>query len=450
MTEVPSAELLARYQSGDAGAASELFHRYERRLARLARSRLAPRLARRVDPEDVVQSACRSFFRRARTGAFALTGRGDLWRLLARITVRKACRSARRHGAGCRAVGREEAAEAERPDAAPTPAEAAAVADELAAALAALPSSQRRIAELRLAGHSPGAVALRLGCSARTVRRALDGLRAEMERRLLAPAGSVAALPYGDVVLRQLLGGGGMGKVYRADCRADGRTVAVKVLHKRLLGQPGAVARFRDEARALSRLNHPGIVRVHGVGRLPDGGHFLIMDLVEGPDLGQALAAGPVPPELAVRWVAQVADALDYAHRQGVIHCDLKPANVLLQTERGPPIPKVVDFGLARLLGPGGAHSVGGTAGYMAPEQRDAGLGGVSPRTDVYGLGGLLVALLTGRPPEATGAGEASVPTPVEAVCLRCLEQEPGRRFATAAEVATALRQALEAIAGGG
>src|SRR5207247_582064 len=99
----------------------------------------------RLDPEDVVQSACRSFFRRARIGAFALTERGDLWRLLARITLRKVCRSARRHGADCRAVRREEQADGECLDGAPTPEETAAVADELVAALATLPPTQRRV-----------------------------------------------------------------------------------------------------------------------------------------------------------------------------------------------------------------------------------------------------------------------------------------------------------------
>jgi DNA-directed RNA polymerase specialized sigma24 family protein/tRNA A-37 threonylcarbamoyl transferase component Bud32 len=424
-----------------------------------------------MGPEDVVQSACRSFFRRAGAGAFTVTEPGDLWRLLARITVRKACRGARRHGAGCRAVGREEVAGAERPDGGPTPAEAAAVADELAAALAELPPSWRRIAELRLEGLAPEAIAEREGCSARTVRRALDALRAELERRLLRPDEPCPPLPYGDVVLRQLLGSGGMGKVYRAECRRDGRVVAVKVLRKQLLGRPGVVERFRDEARALARLSHPGIVRVHGVGRLPDGGHFLVMDLIDGPDLGQVLAAGPVPVGPAVRWVAQAADALDFAHRQGVVHCDLKPANVLLSRmgngewgmgnemtdAGGEPVPlsgdvKVVDFGLARWLGPGVARSVGGTAGYMAPEQWDEGLGGVTPRTDVFGLGGLLYALLTGRPPAPAGNGgevarpsalRPGVPAAVEAVCLGCLEPLPNDRWASAGEVALELRGAL-------
>jgi RNA polymerase sigma factor (sigma-70 family) len=442
MTDIPSAQLLARYQGGDARAASELFHRYERRLRRLAEAHLAPRLCRRVGPEDVVQSACRSFFRRARAGAFALVERGDLWRLLAGITRHKVFRAARRHGARCRSVRREEPAEAIPADLAPDPAEAAAVQDELSVVLAALPPTQRRIADLRLAGVSPAEIASRLGCSDRTVRRALEELRSELERRLL-PSNPCAVLPYGEVLLRRLLGGGGMGKVYRAEYRADGRPVAVKVLRKALLGRPEVVACFQAEARVLARLHHPGIVRVHGAGRLPDGGHFLAMDLIEGPDLGQVLSAGPVPLELAVRWVAAAAEAVDYAHQQGVVHCDLKPANVLLQLGSPPAglesaIPKVVDFGLSRILERRGTRSVGGTAGYMAPEQGDALYGGVSARTDVYGLGGLLYALLTGQPPG--NQERVRLPEVVEGICRRCLEPEPGRRFETAGAVAAALR----------
>jgi serine/threonine-protein kinase len=238
--------------------------------------------------------------------------------------------------------------------------------------------------------------------------------------------------------------------VYRAEYRPTGLPVAVKVLRKRLLSRPGLVACFRGEARVLSRLHHPGIVRVHGAGRLPDGGHFLAMDLIDGPDLGQVLAAGPVPLDLAVRWVAATAAAVDHAHQQGVIHYDLKPGNILLQLDPAgglrSAVPKVVDFGLARVLGPRGARSVGGTAGYLAPEQRED-RGEVSPRTDVYGLGGLLYALLTGHSavPDANGgrprpsALRPGLPPVLEAVCLRCLEQEPERRFTTAGEVAAAL-----------
>src|SRR5262249_43520601 len=156
--------------------------------------------------------------------------------------------------------------------------------------------------------------------------------------------------------------------------------------------------RFLEEAAILGRLRHPGIVAVRGLGRLPDGGHFLVMGLVEGGDLARRLAAGPIDVADAIRWTAEAADAIEHAHQQGVIHCDLKPSNLLLGNDGRV---RVTDFGLARTLT--ASRHAGGTPGFMAPEQRDAG-GEVSVRADVYGLGAVLFALLTGRAPD-TGAG---------------------------------------------
>src|SRR5262249_40768306 len=151
-----------------------------------------------------------------------------------------------------------------------------------------------------------------------------------------------------------------------------------------------ATIRFLEEAEFLARLRHPGIVTVHGLGHLPDGGHFLVMDLIEGSDLAREMSTGPVPVVQALRWVSEAADAIEHAHQQGVIHCDLKPSNLLL--DRAGHI-HVTDFGLGRSLS-GDRQSVGGTAGFMAPEQVDATWGPISPRTDVHGLGAVLYALL--------------------------------------------------------
>ena len=196
-----------------------------------------------------------------------------------------------------------------------------------------------------------------------------------------------------------------MGKVYRATWRGSDVPVAVKLLRKPLRGHETAAARFREEAALLARLRHPGIVAVHGVGLLPDGGHFLVMDLVEGSDL----ARQPRPPVAeALRWVAEAADAIEYAHRMGVVHCDLKPSNLLLG---GDGHVRVSDFGLARSLA-GGDAPRGGTAGFMAPEQFDP-EGRVSPRTDVYGLGAVLRACSRSDPPRWTrSAGAAWRRTP--------------------------------------
>lgn len=429
VTDMPSAELLARYRGRhDEAAAEELFRRYSARLTALARSRLSRALAARVDPEDVVQSAYRSFFLLAGGEEVLLRESGDLWRLLVRITLRKVYRSARRHRAGCRSVEREhpgpELTDATAFSREPTPAHAAALLDELRSVLTPLGAVQRRIIEMRLQGHEIEDIATEVQRSTRTVRRTLAALGGELERRLSdAPQpAEEGLLAYSDVVLLRQLGQGGMGKVYRASWRGSDVPVAVKLLRKQLRGHPTAAARFRQEAALLARMRHPGVVAVHGIGLLPDGGHFLVMDLIEGSDLGRQHR----PPAAEVlRWVAEAADAIEYAHRAGVVHCDLKPSNLLLG-HNGHIV--VSDFGLARsLAGDGATH--GGTVGFMAPEQVDPD-GRISPRTDVYGLGAVLEALLPKRSPE------------VDAVCRRCRELDPEARYASAAALASALREA--------
>ena len=472
MTDVPSAELLVRCRRHDNAAAEELFQRYVDRLMGLARARLSRRLAARVDAEDVVQSAYRSFFRLAGGGEVVLRESGDLWRLLARITLRKVCRSARRHLADCRSIDREQpwpadmdaASEAAVLAREPTPVEAAGLLDELRGVLAPLDAVHRRIVEMRLQGHEIEEIAVAVQRSARTVRRTLAALGEELQRRLndsAPPAPPPAAVgresfDYKDVVLQQQLGAGGMGKVYRALLRRDNTQAAVKLLRKPLRQHERAAARFLKEAGLLARLQHPGIVAVRGIGLLPDGGLFLVMDLVEGSDLARELAAGPVSVEQALGWVSEAADAIVYAHQQGIVHCDLKPSNLLL--DQGGRI-RVSDFGLARSLAEGSGGG-GGTPGFMAPEQIDPAWGPISVRTDVHGLGAVLYALLAGRPPFAADSASegqpgttarpapaaltglrADVPASVEMLCRRCLAEEQERRFASAEETASALRR---------
>lgn len=427
MADPTSAELVARYASGDdPDAARELFQRFSSRLTALARSRLSAALAARVDPEDVVQSAYRSFFLLAREGTLHIREPGELWRLLVRITLRKVYRNVRRHRADCRSVEREEAGADAGENAAlsrePTPADAAALIDELSGALGPLGTRQRRMVEMRLQGHEIGEIATAVKRSSRTVRRVLAAFGAELEQRLIdaPPEEEAGLLPFSDIVLHRQLGQGGMGKVYRATWRGYPVPVAVKLLRKPLRGNDTAARRFRQEAGLLSKLHHPGIVAVHGVGRLPDQGHFLVMEWIEGSDLGRQ----PRPSvATAVRWVAEAAEAVEYAHRQGVIHCDLKPSN-LLQGVDGRI--RISDFGLAHSLAAGDGPR-GGTSGFMAPEQRTAD-GRLSPSTDIYGLGAVLQALLPKRPRE------------IDAICRRCLASEPQARYATADELAAALR----------
>jgi eukaryotic-like serine/threonine-protein kinase len=422
MSDLSSAELLARFRRDDPGAADELFRRYAARLTALARSRLSRALSARVDPEDVVQSAYRSFFLLARDGEILLHESGDLWRLLVRVTLRKVYRNTRRHRADCRSIEREEAEfnehEAHALSREPTPLESAALIDELKSLLTPLDALQRRTLELRLQGHEVDSIAVEVGRSARTVRRTLAAVGEELTRRLSDPPGEAGLLDYRDVLLHRQIGQGGMGKVYRATLRAGDIPVAVKLLRSPLRRHRAVEPRFRAEAALLARLRHPGIVAVHGVGLLPDGGHFLVMELIDGSDLSRQ-----VSPTIAdaLRWVAEAADAIHHAHGQGVIHCDLKPSNLLLGADGHV---RVSDFGLARSLTDKSIR--GGTTGFMAPEQIDPD-GVLSPRTDVFGLGAVLHSLLPECPI-------------VEGICARCRAARPEERFATAAVLASALR----------
>ncbi|HEX4613269.1 MAG TPA: protein kinase [Urbifossiella sp.] len=258
-----------------------------------------------------------------------------------------------------------------------------------------------------------------------------------------------------------VLGRGGMGVVYSARDLAAGRPVALKVLRAGALAGPHERARFRAEAETAARVRHPNVVAVYEVGT-HDGVPFLAMERVDGGGLDRRLAAGPLPPHEAAGLVRTLARAAQHAHDARVVHRDLKPANVLL----GPDGPKVADFGLAKRLDPDAtaltrAGAVLGTAGYMAPEQAAGGGAAVGPAADVWALGAVLYECLTGRPPfradswEGTlalviaaaplppAAHNPAVPPAVEAICLRCLEKAPDRRYPRAADLADDLDRFL-------
>lgn len=477
--EENSREMLARYRAGDSAAAEAIFQRYTERLLALARSRLSAQLARRVDADDVVQSTYRSFFTRARAGQFAVEREGDLWRLLATITLHKLRRQATRQRAAKRALDRElSGAEfaggwAEVADREPSPADVAAATEEVHWLMTRLEPIKRRALQLRLQAHTLEEIAALLDRSERTVRRWLAEARtllierwaecADVEPENSSPnaAGDdVAVLRHADYRLERLIGSGGMCKVYAAARKRDGRRVAVKVLRKRMRRRREMVARFVNEARLVVRLAHPHIVPAHGLGRLPDGGYFMVLDYIDGGDLARICARGALPPARAIEIASAVADAIHYAHERGVIHRDLKPGNVLVN-RAGKVF--VTDFGFACLRrdAPAEDGAIVGTASFMAPEQFDARWGALGPQTDVYGLGALLFMLLTGRPPFA-GATTSEilervaaprdaggfqfprgVPPALRRVCEQCLRQTATARFATARAAAIALRRAV-------
>jgi eukaryotic-like serine/threonine-protein kinase len=456
MSSSTSVELLNRLMRGDPDAAAAVFERYVERLTRLARSRLAAKLAARVDPEDIVLSAYRSFFVAAGQGRFEVHRGGDLWQLLVEVTLHKLYRSAEHHLAQRRSVERErrvaDSSHTSMPftDKEPTPDEAAAAADELEAVLQRLTERGRQVLELRLQGYEHEEIAERLNCNERTVRRQLSEARRLMaarggsgfvpaaarkspERsgppRPRAKSAEVSALDapfnWNDFILQEQIGAGATGKVYRARHKRNGGEVAIKFLRKSLIGNATAMARFLREAQTVKALAHPGIVAIRGAGRTPGNGLFLVMDLVRGTDLEKVRCQRTIAVDEAVRWVADAAHVVQFAHEHGVIHCDLKPSNLLLDEGRI----RVTDFGLAlRLLEPASESALlAGTPAFMAPEQVDPCWGLISPRTDVWGLGGVLYFLLFGQPPHTAGDVPSTLGSVVSKTPVRIPNDRAGR-----------------------
>lgn len=264
-----------------------------------------------------------------------------------------------------------------------------------------------------------------------------------------------------DFELLRELGRGGMGVVYEARQHSLPRKVALKFLLAGPISSPADRQRFRFEAEAAAQLEHPNIVRIYQVSETA-GEPFFAMEFVPGPSLSERLADGPLPIRQAAELTAQVADAIEHAHSQGILHRDLKPSNILLQTLS----PKVTDFGLAKRLESDSkltvTGAVMGTPSYMAPEQAAGKSGQIGPRTDVYALGAILYEALTGSPPfrgvtvaDTLQQVQFQDPAPPEklnfripfelsTICLKCLHKEPERRYASAQALADDLRAFLD------
>jgi tRNA A-37 threonylcarbamoyl transferase component Bud32 len=264
---------------------------------------------------------------------------------------------------------------------------------------------------------------------------------------------------FGDYEILKELGRGGMGVVYKARQVSLNRPVALKMIKAGVLADDAELRRFQNEAEAVALLDHAGRVPVYEVGE-HDGQKYFSMKLVEGGNLAEQLASFQDNPRAAVALMIEAAEAVQHANLRGILHRDLKPANILIDAKGHP---HITDFGLAKRMESDvemtASGAIMGTPAYMSPEQADGRRGATTLATDVYGLGAIFYALLTGKapfggasvidtldavrshPPEPPSKRSANIPRDLELICLKCLEKNPADRYPTAGALADDLRR---------
>jgi TolB-like protein/predicted Ser/Thr protein kinase len=288
------------------------------------------------------------------------------------------------------------------------------------------------------------------------------GLLGNKDDEAFEPTGTRMSKDFGDYELLEEIGRGGQGVVYRAHQKSLNRTVALKVIGLAHWATEAHVKRFRLEAEAAAGLNHPCIVPIYEVGER-DGACYFSMGLVEGGQLDAVAKREPMPIRHAAELIAKLARTVHYAHEHGILHRDIKPGNILLDTKGEP---HLTDFGLARLAETESTVTrtmeVLGTPSYMAPEQAVGNNARLTSATDIYGLGAVLYQLLTGHPPFAGGTTYETVRLVLDTeprqprlwnpkvdrdlatICLKCLEKDPQRRYSSALALAEDLERWLK------
>ncbi len=489
LENAPNRELLSAWKDGNQLAAQVLVRRYMERMTALARSRLSDRLARRIDADDIVMSAWRSFFGAINQSRFGAPTDDDLWPLLVTMTLRKLARQATYHSAERRSLTSESNELNDHwqdiVSRDPTPDEAAMVTDELESLMSRLSATDRDIFTLRLQGTQQAEIAKAVDCSERTVRRSLQSTRetflqhdrdtdsltttsAGFNSRSLSDKpisngtsihSKCPAISFDQILLQELVGQGTFGKVYRALDRKTNATVAIKFLRRNFWKNPQAVSQLIQEFELVKSLNHRGIIRFHGWGQTPHGSTFLSMEWIKGHNLEQWRQLHDLSTQDAIECGLAICDAVDATHQLGIVHGDLTPTNVLRESS-GRYV--LTDFGLSHLTGHSGNATIGGTPGYLAPEQLSPSFGARSVQTDVFGLGGILCFLRTGKPPVtgkdvpeiiARSLSTAPIPQHLEdipsdlrPIIRLCLQKEPANRPNEVQDVRQALMQVSDSL----
>lgn len=262
-----------------------------------------------------------------------------------------------------------------------------------------------------------------------------QGPEADAKVRAEAPSPESIADKFPQYEMAECLGQGGMGVVYKARQKSLNRWVAIKILSPEKVDDGKFAERFTREAQTLAQLNHKNIVTIYDYGEA-DGLYYIVMEFIDGINLRELLNDGQLQSEQALRIVAPICEALQYAHDKGIVHRDIKPENILIDHDGRI---KVADFGIASLIGSTG--ELAGTPPYMAPEQ-DAQTG-VDQRADIYALGAVLYEMLTGDRPDTPldlPSQKVELDIRIDDIVLRALSQEPERRYRTAYDFKTVVQ----------
>ncbi|NND99428.1 MAG: protein kinase [Pirellulaceae bacterium] len=391
-----SRTLIQSAKQGNPLAQHDLHDRYCKRLLRLIRARIRNSLQSRFDAEDVVNSAFRSFFSGLSNDRLTVPPSGDLWPLLAQISIHKLHRRTKHHRRRRRDADIEESSNADLavqpsrndPDA------AMIIGDELAWLQPKLSPHGTEIINRILDGWTHPQIAQQLGCSARTVRRSVCEARRLLQYRFdqladkrISTANRLPERTLDRYLLRRCIGTGVFAKVYLALDKETGRDVAIKYLRKKWHANQRVRQLFARETNILSNIQVAGVVEGYGGGESPDGGQFLVMRYVDGSSM-ETQSKQPVPTETEVRSTfAPLLRILAQVHERGIIHCDIKPENVIVDRRQQL---WLTDFGFA-CDQTDTRSTITGTPAYMAPEQTDPFFGPITPATDLYAVGIMMV-----------------------------------------------------------